>query len=110
MAVLPETLPPGFEWALPKPTNAQKTRWRKQQLKYLIQAIEYFGNRTRMAEALGVHQQTPYQWYRLKRISVAGALKVHALNIGITREQLRPDIKDWNAEILELQKKEQNDE
>lgn len=95
MPVIPEFLPPGYKHKVGR-WPKYKPHWKKQQKKYLQKLIDHFGTAYQLAEVLGVHVQTTYQWRRLGRISDVGANMVHNMpELKITRQQLRPDL-DWD--------------
>lgn len=63
----------------------------------LLGVIEAANGVGGLAEILDVSHQTVTNWvYLLRRVSRQGAIDIER-TMGVNREDLRPDIKDWNA-------------
>lgn len=61
--------------------------------KFLIQAIEIFGNQRKLAAAMGVVQSAISQWLTNNRVPPIRAIMIERLTNGaVKREELRPDI------------------
>lgn len=61
-------------------------------------ALEKAGGPKGLRDLLSIPKQTVDNWiYIQSRVSRRGAIAIDALNIGVTKEQLRPDVKDWTA-------------
>ena len=95
MPIIPETLPPGFIYF-------DMEGAKKKARQALLDLIAWAGYRTRLARILDTHEQNVYQWCRRGEISRPWALRVDARDdIPFTKEQLRPDVQDWDEIDLE---------
>lgn len=64
----------------------------------LLSAINAFDSCKEMADTIGVSRQTIDNWaYIAGRCSKNGAILIAENVEGVTREELRPDVKDWSA-------------
>lgn len=61
--------------------------------------LQYFnGNKAQMASTLGVSRNIVSTWFAKGRIGRKGAVAAGAIKaIPFTKEQLRPDVKNWDA-------------
>ena len=72
---------------------------KQQQLKELVDLIEWIGGRRRLAETLGISTQAVYEMLKRGKISRRGADVIDKESTQFfRREELRPDIK-WDEEV-----------
>lgn len=70
---------------------------RKQQKTKLAELIEYAGNKSRLAKALGYSKQVVGHWEKRGRISATAAMIAEDVTNGyFKKEDLRPDVSEWN--------------
>lgn len=66
--------------------------------KAFLGVINAAGGPQALASTIGVSKQVVDNWiYLSKRVSREGALAIEAVFDGVTKEQLRPDVADWDA-------------
>lgn len=71
---------------------------KQQQADKLEELIKYAGNVVRLAKALNVPYQTAAAWKVRGRISAVMAIEAERITNGvITKEDLRPDVEQWNV-------------
>lgn len=68
----------------------------------LLGVIDAVGGPGELSKLLGVRRQTIDNWaYISKRVSKEGAIAIESALDGITKEQLRPDIANWDSPMSE---------
>ncbi len=68
-----------------------------EQKQALLKLIEFAGSNVRLANELGYTRSTVTEWIKRGRISATAALKAEKITDGyIKKEELRPDVIDWN--------------
>ncbi len=68
-----------------------------EQKQALLKLIEFAGSNVRLANELGYTRSTVTEWIKRGRISATAALKAEQITDGyIKKEELRPDVIDWN--------------
>ena len=66
----------------------------------LLGVIDAAGGPHKLADDIGVKPQTVDNWvYLSERVSREGAIAIERTYEGVTKEQLRPDVTDWDREI-----------
>ena len=75
----------------------EKTSVEDKQKHALGRVWKYYNfNKADLARGLGVSRKSVYQWFNRGRISATAAILVEAATSGeITKEELRPDVKEW---------------
>lgn len=64
----------------------------------LLKAVDYYGSASALASALAFPKQRVDNWiYLLGRPSKQGAAAIEALGIGISKQELRPDVDSWQG-------------
>ncbi len=72
------------------------TQIKAEQALQLASLLDWVGSRKRLAKACGVTSQAVYEWVKRGRISASAAIIVERETAGLfTKENLRPDVTDW---------------